>query len=68
MISVINLIRLHQVKWNLRLFNASKLKLDLITDQLDQIRQSSLARLMCDNNDGSVTTMQPFAMKSPVGT
>ncbi|XP_032796761.2 peroxidase [Daphnia magna] len=37
-------------------------------DQLDQIRQSSLARLMCDNNDGSVTTMQPFAMKSPVGT
>ncbi|KAI9553143.1 hypothetical protein GHT06_021036 [Daphnia sinensis] len=37
-------------------------------EQLNQIRQSSLARLMCDNNDGSVTTMQPFAMKSPVGT
>ncbi|KAI9553142.1 hypothetical protein GHT06_021035 [Daphnia sinensis] len=37
-------------------------------DQLNQIRQSSLARLMCDNNDGSLTTMQPFAMKSPVGT
>ena len=39
----------------------------LIVDQLTQIRQSSFARLICDNNDGSVTNMQPLAMKSPAG-
>ncbi|XP_046649809.1 peroxidase-like [Daphnia pulicaria] len=37
-------------------------------DQLNQIRRSSLARLICDNNDGSVTNMQPLAMIQPIET
>ncbi|EFX83748.1 hypothetical protein DAPPUDRAFT_47883, partial [Daphnia pulex] len=37
-------------------------------DQLDQIRWSSWARLICNNNDGTVTTMQPLAMRVPTGT
>ncbi|XP_045034963.1 chorion peroxidase isoform X2 [Daphnia magna] len=33
--------------------------------QLKEIRKVSLARIVCDNNDGTVTTIQPEAFRNP---
>ena len=33
-------------------------------EQLDQIKRISLARIICDNNEGSVQSIQPLAMKA----
>lgn len=57
----------NESKWKLILGSEWPI-LYFIADQLNQIRRSSLARLICDNNDGSVTNMQPLAMIQPIGT
>ena len=71
-ILVANPTRLHQVKTRHFSFQnekkTSQPHFTIIVDQLNQIRQASFARLICDNNDGSVTHMQPRAMRSPTGT
>ena len=33
--------------------------------QLTAIRSASLARIICDNNDGAIGTMQPLAFRNP---
>ncbi|XP_046451982.1 peroxidase-like [Daphnia pulex] len=33
--------------------------------QLNEIRKTSLARILCDNNNGDVSTMQPKAFRAP---
>lgn len=35
--------------------------------QLDEIQKVSLARIVCDNSDGTVTSIQPNAFKGPTG-
>ena len=39
---------------------------DVFLAQLDEIRNTaSLARIMCDNNNGNVSAMQPEAFRAP---
>ncbi|KAI9556896.1 hypothetical protein GHT06_016690 [Daphnia sinensis] len=36
--------------------------------QLSEIEKSSLARIICDNSDGSITSIQPNAFRIPTGS
>ncbi|XP_057375843.1 peroxidase-like [Daphnia carinata] len=40
----------------------------LTMGQLNEIRKTSLARILCQNNNGDVNTMQPNAFRAPVAT
>jgi peroxidase len=39
----------------------------IIKGQLNEIQKVSLARVICDNNDGTITTIQPNTFKAPTG-
>jgi peroxidase len=36
-----------------------------LTGQLGEIKKVSLARLICDNSDGTITQIQPRAFRLP---
>lgn len=41
--------------------------ISILTDQIMEIKKTSLSRIICDNNDGTVVTIQPNAFRTPKG-
>lgn len=39
--------------------------LSMLSDQLAEIEKISLAKIICDNSDGSITRIQPKAFRIP---
>lgn len=37
------------------------------SEQLKEIKKVSLARIVCDNSDGTITQIQPKAFRNPAG-
>ena len=42
-------------------------KSSITADELAEIQKASLSRIICDNSDGTITSIQPNAFKVPSG-